>query len=53
MVLPRIYIKPGDGMKKSFKGKIKVNVRKLLKSFDQESGLIMRASELICSKNWK
>ena len=53
MLLPCIYTKPDDDIKKSFNGKIKVSVRKLLKSFGQGSGLIMRVAELIGNKNWK
>ena len=53
MLLPCIFIKPDDNIKKSFNGKIKVIVRKLLKSFVQERELIMRVSELIDNKNWK
>ena len=49
MLLPCMYIY----IKTPFNGKIKVSVRKLLKSFDQGSGLIMRAAELIGNKNWK
>ena len=53
ILLPCIYIKPDDDMKKSFNEKIKVIVRKLLKSFDSRSGLIMCVAELIDSKNCK
>ena len=42
ILLSCIYIKPDDDIKKSFNEKIKVSVRKLLKSFSQGSGLIMR-----------
>ena len=53
MLLPCIYIKLDDDIKKSLDGKIKVSVRKLLKSFGQGNGLIMRVAELIGNKNWK
>ena len=50
---PSIYIKPDGDIKKSFNGKIKVSVRKLLKIFDQGSGLLMRVVELTGNKNLK
>ena len=53
MLLPCIFIKPDDNIKKSFNGEIKVIVRKLLKSFVQGRELIIRVSELIDNKNWK
>ena len=53
MLLPCIYIKLDDDIKKLLDGKIKVSVRKLLKSFGQGNGLIMRVAELIGIKNWK
>ena len=53
MLLPYIYAKPDDDIKKSFNGKIKVSARKLLKSFGQRRGLIMRVVMLIGNKNWK
>ena len=53
MLLPCIYIKPDDNIKKSFNGKIKFSVRKLLKPFGQGSALIMYASQLVGNKNWK
>ena len=53
MLLPYIYSKPDDDIKKSFNGKIKVSARKLLKSFGQGRGLIMRVVMLIENKNWK
>ena len=52
-LLPCIYIKPYDDIKKSFNGKTKVSVWKLLTLFGQGSGLIMRAAELIGNNNWK
>ena len=42
------YIKPDDDIKKSFNGKIKVSVRKLLKFFGKRSKLIMRVSRTDC-----
>ena len=53
MLLPYTYIKPGDDIKKSFNGKIKVSVPNLLKSVGQENGLIMHVEKLIGNKNWK
>ena len=53
MLLPCIYIKPDDDIKKSVIGKMKGSVQKLLKSFHQVSELIVRAAELIGNKNWK
>ena len=53
MLLPYIYAKPDDDIKKSFNGKIKVSARKLLKSFGQRRGLIMRVVMLIGNKSWK
>ena len=53
MLLPCIYIKRDDDIKKSFNGKIKLSVRVLFKSFGQGSGLIMHVAELIGKKNWK
>ena len=53
MLFPCIYIKPDDDIKKLFNGKIKVSVRKLLKSFGQGSRLIVRVVELIGDKNLK
>ena len=53
MLLPCIYMKPDDDIKKSVNGKMKGNVQKLLKSFHQVSELILRAAELIGIKNWK
>ena len=53
MLLPCIYIKPDDNIKKSFNGKIKFSVRKLLKPFGQGSALIMYGSQLVGNKNWK
>ena len=53
MLLPCIYIKPDGNIKKSLNGKVKVIVRKLLKSFVQRSELIMRVAEMIVNKNWK
>ena len=53
MLLPSIYIKTDDDIKKYFNGKIKVSVQKLLRPFVQGSGLIMHVAELIDSKNWK
>ena len=53
MLLPCIYIKPDENIKKSFNGKIKVSVWQLLKSFGQGRGLIMRVAELTGNKNWK
>ena len=53
MLFPCIYIKPDDDIKKLFNGKIKVSVRKLLKSFGQGSRLIVRVFELIGNKNLK
>ena len=56
MLLPCIYIKPDDDIKKSFNGNIKVSVRsvrKLLKSIGQGNGLIMRAAEMIGKKTGK
>ena len=52
MLFPCIYIEPDDDIK-SFNGKIKVSVRKLLKSFDQGNVLIMRVAKLNGNKNWK
>ena len=40
-LLPCIHNKPDDGIKESLNGKIKVSVRKLLKSFAQGSGSIV------------
>ena len=53
MLLPYTYIEPGDDIKKSFNGKIKVSVPNLLKSVGQENGLIMHVEKLIGNKNWK
>ena len=53
MLLPCLYIKRDDDIKKSFNGKIKVSVWKWLKSFGQESGLVMHAAEVIGKKHWK
>ena len=39
VLLPFIYIKPDDDIKKSFSGKIKVSIQKLLKSFGLGSAL--------------
>ena len=50
MLLPCIYIKRDDDIKKSVNGKIKLSVRMLLKSFGQGSGLIMHVAELIGKK---
>ena len=46
-LLPCIYIKLDGNIKKSFIGKIKVSVRKLLRFFVQGSGVIVRVAELI------
>ena len=46
-MLPCIYIKLDGNIKKSFIGKIKVSVRKLLRFFGQGSGVIVRVAELI------
>ena len=48
-----VYIKPDVDIKNSINGKIKVSVQKLLKSFGQGSGSIMRVAELIGNKNCK
>ena len=40
-LLPCIYNKPDDGIKESLNGKIKVSVRKLLKSLAQGNGSIV------------
>ena len=53
MLLPCIYIKPDDNIKKLFNGKIDLILRKLLKTFGQGSELKMRVGKLIGSKSWK
>ena len=45
--LPRLHIDPEDVITKSFNGKAKVSVRKLLKVFGKNSGLLLEVSRVI------
>ena len=53
--VPRVHIKDDKVLKNSstYGGKIKVSVRKLLKTYVRESGIALNISEIINHKNWK
>ena len=51
--LPRLHIDPEDVITKSFIGKAKVSVRKSLKVFGKNSGLLLEVSRVINDDKWK